>query len=103
MAVLELTQENFSVEIAKPGIAVIEFYSETCSVCKQQLPVLEELSGKRRQVRFYKINAQQSRQLCLMYRILSLPTTLILKNGKLVEKVTGFKNMTDIEALITKA
>ncbi|VBB06438.1 thioredoxin [Lucifera butyrica] len=103
MAVSELTQENFSEEIAKSGVAVIEFYSETCSVCKLLLPVLEELAGKHRQVRFYKINAQQARQLCLTYRVLSLPTTLFLKSGNLVEKATGFKNVTEMDALISKA
>jgi len=103
MAVSELTQENFSQETAKPGVAVVEFYSDTCSVCKQLLPVLEELSSKHRQVRFYKINAQQARQLCLTHRVLSLPTTLLLKGGNLVDKVAGFKSTTDMDALIRNA
>lgn len=103
MAVLELAQEEFSNEIAKPGITVVEFYSETCSTCKLLLPVLEELSGKHGQDRFYKINAQHCRQLCLTYRVLSLPTTLILKDGNLIEKVAGFKGFADMDALICGA
>lgn len=103
MAVSELTQENFSEVVVESGVTVIEFYSETCSVCKLLLPVLEELSNKHRQVRFYKIDAQKARQLCLTYRVLSLPTTLILKKGNLVEKTTGFKPVAEMDILISKA
>jgi len=102
MSIMELNKETIANEITNNYIAVIEFYSNTCSVCQMLIPVLEELSQEQTKVKFFKINTEQNMQICMTYRVLSLPTTLIFKDGELVEKVSGFRTKEEIEEILKK-
>lgn len=102
MAMIELNKETISSEIEKNKISVIEFYSNTCSVCKMLMPVLEELSQEKSGIKFFKINTEQNMQVCMTYRVLSLPTTLVFKKGELVEKVSGFKTKDEMKGILSK-
>lgn len=66
------------------------------------MPVLEELSKEKTRFKFFKLNTQQNMQTCMTYRVLSLPTTLIFKNGELVEKVSGFKTKEEMLEILSK-
>lgn len=102
MAMTEINKDTISSEIANTKVAVIEFYSDSCSVCKMLMPVLEELSKEQPKVRFFKLNTQQNMQACMTYRVLSLPTTLIYKDGELVEKVSGFKTKDEMKEILSR-
>ena len=102
MSMTELTKDTIANAISTSNIVLIEFYSSTCSVCKMLTPVLEEVSKKQLKVEFFKINTEQNMQTCMTYRVLSLPTTLIFKKGKLVEKVSGFKTKEEMEEILKK-
>lgn len=103
MSMIELNKDTIASEIVNSNIAVIEFYSNTCSVCKTLMPVLEELSQTQTNAKFFKINAEQNMQICMTYRVMSLPTTLIFKTGELVEKISGFKTKEELEEILKKA
>lgn len=102
MAMTELNKDTIAKEISNNKAVVIEFYSDTCGICKMLMPVLEELSMENKQIKFYKLNTQQNMQACMTYRVLSLPTTLIFKTGELVEKVSGFKTKEEMKEILLK-
>lgn len=102
MALTELNKENIGIEISKNDSAVIEFYSNSCSVCKMLIPVLEELSLEKPKLKFFKINTEQNMQACMTYRVLSLPTTLVFKNGEILEKISGFKTKDEMKEILSK-
>jgi len=102
MAIKEISKDNFTNEVSSASISIVEFFSNDCSVCKMLLPVLEELSLKHTNKKFFKVNTQQNMQLCMTHRVLSLPTTLIFKGGSVVERISGFKNKNEIEQILSK-
>lgn len=103
MAIRDLNKDTFDAAISKPGVCVVEFYSESCKVCKLMFEVVEKLSSKHKDINFYKIDAVQSRNICSQRKILSLPTFLIFKDGIQVEKIVGFKEQSEIEEIMKKA
>ena len=63
-------------------------------------PVLEGLEGKNRNVKFLKINIDECRTIASYYRIFSIPTLILLKNGNEVNRIVGFNPKERIQALI---
>ena len=102
MGVTEINKDTIAEAISSNSIVVIKFYSSTCSVCELLLPVLEEVSQAKKEVGFFKIKTDQSMSVCLTYRVLSVPTILIFKDGVVVEKLSGFKTKEEIEEIINK-
>ncbi|MBZ4663184.1 MAG: trxA 2 [Caloramator sp.] len=81
---------------------VLELYTTTCPVCVQLKPVLEEVAQEIENVNFYTINAQENMSVARKFKVMSVPTTLILKNGEVVEKVIGFKNKEELKQIVQK-
>lgn len=102
MAMVELNRDNFNKELEKCNVAVVEFYSDNCNVCKMLMPVLEELAQEKSGISFYKVNTKENMQLCMSYRVLSLPTTLIFKNGEQTDKFSGFKTKDEVIEILSK-
>ena len=89
---IELTETNFSQEVLNSGTTVVvEFKSEWCPNCKRLTPVLEELEKEfQGKVKFGKADVMANQPLAVKYSVLSVPVTLIFKNGKLVNQLHGF-------------
>lgn len=102
MAMLELNNENFKSKVEAQEVVLVEFYATWCNVCKQLAEVLEGVSTENLKVKFYKIKTEENKALSREYRILSLPTFLIFKNGEMVEKINGFKPKQEIKQLLLK-
>ncbi len=85
------TEENFENEVLKSDIPVlVDFYADWCGPCKMMMPVVEKLAeaydGK---VKVGKVNSDENGQLAGKYNIMSIPSFLIIKNGEVVDSVTG--------------
>lgn len=102
MAIAELNNDNFKSKVESQELVLVEFYADWCNVCKQLVEVLEIVAKENLKPKFYKINTEENKPLCREYRVLSLPTFLIFKNGEMVEKVNGFKPKEEIERLLDK-
>ena len=105
MAVATITDIEFEDQVVGSEIPVlVDFYADWCGPCKMAEPVLEELSedyeGK---VSFVKINIDESQEHAQKYSIMSIPTTILFKNGEEVGRQTGFSGREGFEELIQKA
>lgn len=87
----ELNDKNFSEE-TKTGLKLVEFYTGWCGYCKKQQPELEKMD----KVWIGQIDADNSPQTVYMYNVNAFPTFLIFKNGKEVERFSGFKTKEDL-------
>lgn len=88
---LKFTDENFETEVLKSDIPVlIDFYADWCGPCKMMAPVIDQLSSEYEStVKVGKLNVDESPETSRKYRVMSIPTLLIVKNGEVVEQIVG--------------
>ena len=84
-----------------PGLALVDFYSDSCVPCKRMSPILAELENQYSEgVYIAKVNAAYETELVDEYQIRSVPTLLFLKKGKVVERISGVKKKEELEQII---
>jgi len=98
MAEVILTKENFETEVLKSDIPVlVDFWATWCGPCMMLSPIIaelaEELEGK---VKVGKVNVDEQNELAMQYRVASIPTLLLFKNGELAKTSVGFMPKNDI-------
>ena len=96
---IEVNSENFEQEVVKsPQPVLIDFWGSQCGPCLALMPQVEALSEKYRdQVKMTKVEAPQSRRLCLNLRVMGLPTFLLYKDGQEMVRLTGNITIKSIE------
>ena len=83
MSVIHLTSENFEQEVLKADIPVlVDFWADWCGPCKRMAPVLEEAANEATGVKICKLNIDEADELALKYRVMSIPTLILFKNGE---------------------
>lgn len=97
MAIIDLTKENFQVEITKSDKPVlVDFWAVWCGPCQMMAPVLHELETEMPDVQIGKVNVDEQMDLARQFRVVSIPTLIIFKNGQEVQRMVG---VTSKEAL----
>jgi thioredoxin 1 len=84
----EITNNGFD-ELVKEGVTVVDFFADWCMPCIMMAPVFEELSEKMSEVKFAKVNVDDNEELARKFRVMSIPTMVIFKDGKEVERLIG--------------
>ena len=102
MAEVIITKENFETEVLKSDIPVlVDFWASWCAPCMMLSPVIaelaEELAGK---IKVGKINVDEQNELAMQYRVASIPTLLLFKNGAVAKTAVGFMPKSDIIAAL---
>lgn len=84
----DLTTEEFDTEVSS-GVSVIDFWATWCGPCKLLTPILEELSNEMTDVKFYKVDADQNGDLARKFEVRSIPTVIVIKDGKPIGSQVG--------------
>jgi len=87
--VLELTSNNFNQEISNNQLMLIDFWAEWCGPCKSMHPVFTRMAKKYKQVRFARVNVDDSQDIAMKYGVQSIPTFIMFKNGEIVNRMVG--------------
>ena len=87
----QFTDENFQKEALESKLPVlVDFYADWCGPCKMMAPVVAELAGEYEGVfKIGKLNVDEASQTAEKYRVMSIPTIMIFKNGTAVDTVVG--------------
>ncbi len=101
MSVIELNDENFQKEVLdSKGTIIVDFFAEWCGPCKMMAPIYDEASKEAgEKARFGKVNVDANQKTAQKHGIMSIPTIIIFKDGKEVEKLMGVQ---DKETLLSK-
>ena len=90
MSALNITKENFQREIIESEKPVlVDFFASWCGPCQSLMPVIDELAAERSDIKVAKINVGEEKELARKYRVMSVPTLLVIKNGEIVNRSLG--------------
>ncbi|MFV5491763.1 thioredoxin family protein [Acinetobacter sp. ASP199] len=105
-AVIAYNEDNYSDFEWFEGFAMIRFYADWCKPCVQNFPVFEQLAahyaGQKPDIKFGKINVDQSPILTLRYNVYGLPSTLIFNKGHIIHRIAGVKSLTEMKAILAQ-
>lgn len=101
MEILKVTNENFEEEVLKnEGTVLIDFYADWCGPCKMMVPVVEKIAEENPDLKVVKVNIDEEESLAIQYRVMSIPTFLVMKNGEVVNKVVGAGDKMTLEDMV---
>ncbi len=90
MSAININKNNFQNEIMDSEKTVLlDFWAPWCAPCRMVVPVIEEIAGERPDIKVGKINVDEQPELASKFGIMSIPTLVVMKNGKIVTKVSG--------------
>lgn len=102
MAEITITKKNYKTEVLESDMPVlIDFWATWCGPCKMLAPVIEELANEYEgKVKVCKVNVDDEPELASEYKIMSIPTVVLVKDGKVAETSIGFVPKTQLEKMI---
>lgn len=101
MPVLHITKENFQREVLESEKPVLlDFWAAWCGPCRMVGPILEEVAEERPDIKVCKVNVDDEQELASAYRIMSIPTLMVVKDGKIVSQSAGARPKSDILAML---
>ena len=90
MTAININKNNFQNEIMDSEKTVLlDFWAPWCAPCRMVVPIIEEIAGERPDIRVGKINVDEQPELASEFSIMSIPTLVVMKNGKIVQQVSG--------------
>ena len=98
MAIIDLTKENFQAEITKSDKPVlVDFWAVWCGPCQMMAPILHELETEMPDVQIGKVNVDEQMDLSRQFRVVSIPTLIIFKNGQEVQRMVGVTSKEELK------
>lgn len=92
MSVMKLTTGNFEQEVLQSDKPVlVDFYADWCGPCKMMAPVVEEIASEKEDVKVGKLNIDEEMEIAQKYGVMSIPTFIVFKDGKVYKKDLGAK------------
>lgn len=98
-----LNDQNFEETVAG-GVVLVDFYADWCGPCRMLEPVIEELASEMKgKITVAKVNTDDSAESAAKYEVTSIPTLILFKDGDLVKKVVGLKDLDALREIVTEA
>ena len=101
MAEIKLTTENFENEVMGSEIPVlVDFWASWCGPCRMVSPIIDEISAERGDIKVGKVNVEEQRELAAQFRVMSTPSLVVMKDGKIVNRMVGARPKSQILAML---
>ena len=101
MAALKITKENFQTEVLEAkGTVLVDFWASWCGPCKMIGPIIDQIADERSDIKVGKINVDEEQELAVQFKVMSIPTLLVFKDGKVVNQSLGAKPKAAILAML---
>lgn len=90
MSAININKNNFENEVLNSDKTVLlDFWASWCAPCRRVVSIVEEIADERRDIKVGKINVDEEPELANKFSIMSIPTLVVMKNGKIVQQVSG--------------
>ena len=101
MAALKITKDNFQAEVLEAKETVlVDFWASWCGPCKMIGPIIDQIADERSDVKVCKINVDDEQELAVQFKVMSIPTLMVFKDGKVVNQSLGAKPKDAILAML---
>ncbi|MBN7774186.1 thioredoxin [Clostridium aminobutyricum] len=101
MSAITITKENFEEEVMKSDKTVlIDFWAPWCGPCRMVSPIVDEIAGEKTDIKVGKINIDEETDLAREFKVMSIPTLAVVKDGQVVNVAVGARPKSDIEAML---
>lgn len=101
MSVIQINQENFAQEVLHSDKPVLlDFWASWCGPCRMVGPIVEEIAQERQDIKVGKVNVDEERQLAAQFQIMSIPTLMVIRDGKIVKQAVGARPKEQILAML---
>ena len=101
MAYVNITKDNFAELVEQSEKTVLlDFWAPWCGPCRMVAPIVEEIAEERSDMVLGKVNVDDEMELAVRFGIVSIPTLIVMKDGKEAAKLVGYRAKADIEKLL---
>lgn len=101
MAAININQNNFHEEVVNSDRPVlIDFWASWCGPCRMVVPIVEQIAEERPDIKVVKINVDEEPELASRFRIMSIPTLVVFKDGAIANQAVGARSKDAILAML---
>ena len=104
MSALNINLKNFQEEVLNSEKTVLlDFWAPWCGPCRRVVPIVEEIAREREDIKVGKINVEEEPELAMQFGVMSIPTLMVMKNGKIENQARGARPKQAILAMLQGA
>ncbi|MBO5891904.1 MAG: thioredoxin [Oscillospiraceae bacterium] len=97
MSAVKIKESNYQKEVLQSEKTVLlDFYADWCGPCRMVLPIVEEIAEENSEVKVCKVNVDEETELAARFKVYSIPSLFVLKNGEIVNQSVGAKSKEEI-------
>lgn len=101
MSAVNITKNNFQSEVMSSDKTVLlDYWAPWCGPCRMVVPIVEEIAGERPDIKVGKINVDEEPELAGQFRVMSIPTLVVMKDGKVVNQAMGARSKSAILGML---
>ena len=100
MSAIRLNNDNFDQVRNNEGVALLDFYADWCGPCRMVLPLVDEIAQERDDLLVGKINVNDNPELAREFGVISIPTLIVMKDGKIINRASGARSKEKILELV---
>ncbi|MCD7864872.1 MAG: thioredoxin [Clostridiales bacterium] len=101
MSIITITKDNFETEVVNSDRPVlVDFWASWCGPCRMVSPIVDEIAGERTDIKVGKINVDEEQDLAVRFQVMSIPTLMVFKDGKMVRQAVGAQPKAQILSML---
>ena len=103
MRIEKITNDNFKTEVLQSEMSVlVDFYADWCGPCKMLAQIVDEIAQENDDIKVVKVNVDENPNIALDYKVMSIPTLVVIKGGKEVSRSVGVVDKKEILEMLSK-
>ena len=101
MSAISVNKNNFNQEVLNSDKPVLlDFWASWCGPCRMVSPIVDEIAAERSDIKVCKINVDEQSELAARFGVMSIPTLVVMKNGKVINQAVGARPKAQILAML---